>query len=452
MDRLGRSFERAKRHKDKTLALIFLDLDSFKLINDSHGHLIGDQLLVAIAGRLEAIVRSSDSVVRFGRNHTIARMGGDEFTILLEDISNSLDAIRVTERISRELAIPFVVSGQELFPTASMGIALYNPSYPTPDELLRDADTAMYNAKALGKGRYEVFDSNMRAQAIARQQLGIELRRACEQKEFDVHYQAVVSLDTGRIWGFEALVRWRHPTRGLILPKEFIPIAEESGLIVMIGQWVLETACQQMRIWQSRFPDDSPLLISVNLSARQLLQSDLAQNCRTVLDETQLLRSSLSVEFTESAMMPDPDSAIKIMRQLKSLGIKIALDDFGTGYSSIGYLHRFPIDCLKIDCSFVARMMENDEIVHTIITLGRNLGLKVIAEGVETAEQAAKLQELGCELAQGYYFSVPVSALEATDMLAANRHWATTKMTAKITRGDRWTPASSEKRRHIGSA
>lgn len=423
MDRLSRSFERARRMKDKTLALIFLDLDSFKLINDSLGHLIGDQLLVAIAGRLEATLRSSDTLARFGRNHTIARLGGDEFTILLEDISTPLDATRVAERIAKDLAVPFFVAGQELFPTASMGIAIHNPGYQSPEELLRDADTAMYSAKALGKGRYEIFDANMRANTIARLQLETELRRAIERREFENYYQVIVSLTTGKVWGFEALVRWRHVNRGIVSPNEFIPVAEETGLIVPLGQWVLETACQQMRLWQTRFSEDPPLFISVNLSARHFLQSDLLHQCRSVLQRTQLSHRSLVIEVTESAMMPDPESAIQLMYQLKSLGVKIALDDFGTGYSSLSYLHRFPLDSLKIDRVFVSRIMEDDEIVRTIITLGRNLGLKVIAEGVETVEQMAKLQELGCEYAQGYYFSVPVNAQEATDLLAAKRHW-----------------------------
>jgi diguanylate cyclase (GGDEF)-like protein/PAS domain S-box-containing protein len=432
MDRLSRSFERARRRKDKTMALIFLDLDDFKLINDSLGHLTGDQLLVAIAGRLESTVRSGDSVARFGRNNTIARLGGDEFTILLEEIPGPMDATRVAERISKELSESFMVCGQELFPKASMGIALYNSSYQNPEELLRDADTAMYSAKALGKGRFEIFDSNMRANTLARLQLETELRRALERKEFENHYQGIVSLETGRIFGFEALIRWKHAARGLVLPGEFIAVAEETGLIIPLSQWVLETATQQMQIWQSRFPEDPPLWISVNLSARHLLQAELLEQCRKMLEQTQLSKSSLCLEVTESAMMPDPESAIEVMGQLKSLGIKIALDDFGTGYSSLSYLHRFPLDSLKIDRSFVSRMMVDDEIVRTIITLGRNLGLKVIAEGVETVEQAVKLRELGCEFAQGYLFSVPVNAQQATDLLAAQHHAAflTTATTA----------------------
>jgi diguanylate cyclase (GGDEF)-like protein/PAS domain S-box-containing protein len=448
MDRLSRSFERARRRKDKSFALIFLDLDSFKLINDSLGHLIGDQLLVAIAARLEATVRSSDSIARFGRNHTIARLGGDEFTILLEDITSALDVMRVAERISSDLSIPFAVSGQELFPTASIGIALYNHAYQNPEELLRDADIAMYSAKALGKGRYEMFDANMRANTIARLQLETELRRGIERREFENYYQVIVNLNTDKIWGFEALLRWKHVTRGIVLPGEFIPVAEETGLIVPLGQWVLESACQQMRIWQARYRHDPPLLISVNLSTRHFLQSDLVQQCRAVLYETQLSNSSLSLEVTESAMMPDPETAIELMHELKALGIKISLDDFGTGYSSLSYLHRFPLDSLKIDRSFVSRIMEDDEIVRTIITLGRNLGLRVIAEGVETAEQVTKLRDLGCEFAQGFYFSVPINAQEATDLLAEEHHWSGASKTGHI---NRWS-VRIERKQNIANA
>jgi diguanylate cyclase (GGDEF)-like protein/PAS domain S-box-containing protein len=432
MDRLARSFGRARHQKDKTLALIFLDLDGFKLINDSFGHLMGDQLLVAIADRLEVSVRSRDCIARFGRNHTIARLGGDEFTILLEGISSIQDAKRVAERISSELSAPFAVGGQKLFPTASMGIALYNSSYQSPEELLRDADTAMYSAKALGKKRFEVFDSAMRAQTISRLQLETELRSALERKEFEVYYQALVALDTETIKGFEALIRWRHPTRGLISPGEFIPVAEETGLIVPMGQWILETACQQIRLWQTRFDNGAPLYISVNLAPQHFLKPTLLQQCRDIMMELELPEGSLILEVTESAMMSDPDTVSELMCQLKELGIRIALDDFGTGYSSLSYLHRFPLDYLKIDRSFTSRIMEDDEIVRTIIALGNNLGLKLVAEGVETAEQAAKLRGLECGFAQGYHFCVPVSSPEATDLLAAKYHRPIPAMTSGV--------------------
>jgi diguanylate cyclase (GGDEF)-like protein/PAS domain S-box-containing protein len=441
MDRLGRSFERARRQKDTTLALIFLDLDGFKLINDSFGHLMGDQLLVAMANRLEATVRSSDCVARLGRNHTIARLGGDEFTILLEGISSTQDATRVAERIASELSAPFAVGGQKLFPTASMGIAMYSSSYQNPEELLRDADTAMYSAKALGKKRFEVFDSAMRAQAISRLQLETELRVALERKEFEVYYQALVSLDTERIKGFEALMRWRHPTRGLVSPGEFIPVAEETGLIIPMGQWILETACRQIRLWQARFGGGTPLSISVNLSPQHFLQPALLQQCRDILREMELPRGSLILEVTESSMMSDPETAIELMRQLKSLGIQIALDDFGTGYSSLSHLHRFPLDCIKIDRSFVSRIMDDDEIVRTIIAMGRNLGLRLVAEGVETMAQAAKLHNLKCEFAQGYYFCVPISAPEATDLLAAKFHRAIQSSASKMSDLETHTPS-----------
>jgi diguanylate cyclase (GGDEF)-like protein/PAS domain S-box-containing protein len=440
MDRLSRSFERARRRTDKTIAVVFIDLDSFKLINDSLGHMVGDQFLVTIAGRLETTLRSGDSIARFGRNHTIARLGGDEFTILLEDISVIRDATRVAERIALDLAKPFMVAGQELFPSASMGIALYNPAYQNPEELLRDADTAMYSAKALGKGRYEIFDANMRANTLAKLQLDTEFRRAIERREFENYYQPIVSLESGKILGFETLVRWKHTARGLVSPKEFIQVAEETGLIVPLGQWVLETACQQMRFWQGRFQDEPPLLLSINLSARHFLQPDLVQQCRKILYHTQLSPGSLIFEVTESAMMPDPEAAIQVMKQLKALGVQIALDDFGTGYSSLSYLHRFPLDSLKIDRAFISRTMEDDEIIRTILTLGRNLGLQVVAEGVETADQVKKLQDLGCRLAQGFFFSDPVTAQAATDLLAAKRSWQVSRSGARIDRFGSVTP------------
>jgi diguanylate cyclase (GGDEF)-like protein/PAS domain S-box-containing protein len=422
MDRLARSFDRMRRTKDKTMALIFLDLDNFKLINDSLGHLLGDKLLVAIANRIESTVRSSDCVARIGRNHTVARLGGDEFTILMEDISAPVDAIRAAERISKALTEAFNVGGQELFPSASMGIALYNSSYRNPEDLLRDADTAMYRAKALGKGHFEVFDTSMRNLAIARLQLETELQHAVEREEFTVYYQPIISLVTGNIHGFEALIRWNHSARGLVLPGEFMSVAEEIGLVTKMDQWVLATACQQIRVWQSQFPVTPPISINVNLSARNFFQPDILKKYWEMLHKVEIPRNSLNLEVTESAMMPNPESAIETMLQLKSLGAKIVMDDFGTGYSSLSYLHQFPLDILKIDRSFVARIIEDDEIVRAIINLGRNLGLEVVAEGVETAEQVAKLRELGCESAQGFFFSVPLNALEATDMCAAEYH------------------------------
>ncbi len=439
MDRLGRSFERARRRKDKTFAVIFLDLDGFKQINDSMGHLMGDQLLVAIASRLEATIRSTDSIARFGRNHTIARLGGDEFTILLEEISNLLDIQRVAERIACDMSVPFPIGGQELNLSASIGIALYNPSYQNSEELLRDADIAMYSAKSHGKGRYEIFNSNMRANTIAKLQLETELRRGIEHREFENYYQVIVSLDTGRIWGFEALVRWRHATRGIVAPCEFIPVAEETGLIIPISRWSFESACQQMRIWQARYQYNPPLTISANISPRFFLQPDIAKQCRSVLFETQLPQACLNLEVTESAMIADPKQAISSMHQLKALGIRIALDDFGTGYSSLSYLQRFPLDSVKIDRSFIARIMEEDEMIRTIIALGKSMGLNVIAEGVETAEQAAKLRDLGCEFAQGFYFSVPINAQEATDLIAEEHHWAESSHAGRI---HRWSMSS----------
>ena len=304
-----------------------------------------------------------------------------------------------------------------------MGIALFNHAYQHPEELLRDADTAMYRAKTLGKARFEIFDESMRASAIARLQLETELRRGIERDEFENYYQAVVSLKSGEIRGFEALIRWNHPIQGLVMPNDFIPIAEETGLVVPLGHKVLKAACRQMKRWQIRFPNSCPLMIGVNLSARHFVEPDLVEYCRLILHETQLSQSSLCLEVTESAMMHDPESAIHLMNQLKSLGIQIALDDFGTGYSSLSYLHRFPLDSVKIDRSFVLHMVEDDEIVRAIVTLGRNLGLEVVAEGIETAEQLSRLRELGCGWGQGYFFSAPLDAEQATDLIAADFRW-----------------------------
>ncbi len=426
MDRLERAVKNAGRTKDYLFAVFFLDLDRFKVINDSLGHVMGDQLLIATARRLESCLRSTDAVARLSEGHTVARLGGDEFTILLDHIKHIADATRVADRLQKELALPFNLNGQEVFTTASIGIAVSATGYVRPEELLRDADTAMYRAKALGKARYELFDPAMRDVAVASLRLETDLRKAIERQEFQNFYQPIVSLATGRIVGFEALVRWQHPERGLVLPGDFILAAEESGMIVSIGQWVLREACRQMRAWQAQFPITAPWIISVNLSTKQFKQPDLVQQIEDILRETGLESDSLKLEITESLIMDSVDSATAMLSQLKALGIQLSMDDFGTGYSSLSYLHQFPMDTLKVDRSFVSRMATNGQgkdIAHTIVILAHQLGLDVVAEGVETAEQLDQLRSLGCEYAQGYYFSRPIDAEKAEALIEAGPQW-----------------------------
>jgi diguanylate cyclase (GGDEF)-like protein/PAS domain S-box-containing protein len=401
MDLLARSLARAKRRSDYLFAVLFLDLDRFKLINDSLGHMIGDQLLIAMARRLERCLRPGD---------VVARLGGDEFTILLDDIHDMNDATRIADRIQTELKQPFQLGGQEVFTTASIGIALSASGYDFPEDLLRDSDTAMYRAKATGRACHQVFDSAMHSSAVALLRQETDLRRALERNEFVLYYQPTICLRSGRIHGVEALIRWQHPDRGLVMPDDFIRQAEENGLIIPIGKWVIEEACRQMRIWQREYPH---LTISVNLSVKQFTQSQLALQVQNTLYETRFNPNYLMLEITESMLMENPEATAITLEQLKRLNVRIHIDDFGTGYSSLSYLHRFRIDTLKIDRSFVSRMSavnENLEIVRTIVTLAHNLGMDVIAEGVETAEQLAQLRALKCERAQGFYFSEPVSA------------------------------------------
>ncbi len=421
-DRLTRSIERAKRIKHSHFAVLFLDLDGFKVVNDSLGHVAGDQLLIAIARRLESCLRSQDSVAHLGKAHTFARLGGDEFTILLDELRHPSDAIRVAERIQNELALPFSLPGHEVFTAASIGIALSTTGYDRPEDVLRDADTAMYRAKARGKACYEVFDVAMREQAMARLQLETDLRRAIEREEFQLRYQLIVSLKTGNVAGCEALVRWQHPSLGLLLPSEFISVAEETGLIVPIGNWVLREACRQMRTWQTRINLDPSARISVNLSGRQFRQSDLADQIQAILSESGLSPANLKLEITESTIMENPETVAVVLSRLKSLKIQLDIDDFGTGYSSLSHLHRFPVNTLKIDRSFVDRMGvtgDSPEIVSTIVTLAHNLGMDVIAEGVETTAQQQQLKALGCEYGQGYLFSDPVDAQKMEALLVA---------------------------------
>lgn len=417
MDRLGHVVECAKRREDYLFAVLFLDLDRFKIVNDSLGHMAGDQLLIAIASRIKACLRSAD---------TLARLGGDEFTILLEDIKDVSDAKHVANRIQEELMLPFNLSGNEVFTTASIGIALSTTSYERPEQLLRDADTAMYRAKAHGKARHEVFDIAMHACAIALLHLENDLRRAIERQEFQIHYQPIISLLSDRINGFEALVRWQHPERGLLSPADFIPMTEETGLVIPIGSWVLREACRQMKVWQEQFPANPPLTISVNLSGKQFSQPGLSEQIKQILQDTRLDPYSLKLEITESVIVENAESATIMLSQLRTMGIQLYMDDFGTGYSSLSYLHRFPMDTLKIDRSFTSRIgvdNENWEIVQTIITLAHNLGMNVIAEGVETAAQVALLRELKCEYGQGYFFSKPVDGAQAGALIAAQHRY-----------------------------
>ena len=415
-DRLAHSFEKARVERTRILALLHLDLDNFKLVNDSLGYAVGDQLLAAIARRLENTVCSGNSSMPRERP-TLARLGGDEFIILMDNVSSPIDVIHVADRILADIGESFHVQGNELFPTVSIGIAFYKYTYRTPEALLQDADIAMHQAKLAGKGRFEIFDANMRAASDKRLKLESEFRRAIERNEVEAYYQAVVSMKTGRIFGFESLARWRNPVRGLVHPIEFIPMAEETGLIIPLGQYMLETACRQACVWQSRFPEDPPLSVSVNLSARNFLQGDLLVYCYTLLKDMALAHNSLVLELTESTLLQDYDASVKLMQKLKDMGIRISIDAFGTGYSSISYLRKFPFNSLKIDQSFISRFEEDIEIIRTILLMGHALGLKVVAEGVETSKQVNELRALDCDYWQGYYFSKPVPAQEATALL-----------------------------------
>ena len=411
MDRLQAALARrqgaaARGQKKGLFAVLFLDVDRFKLVNDSLGHSVGDRLLVELSGALTTAVRPGD---------TVARLGGDEFTILLEDIEERDEALAVAERIQAVLVRPFLLAGHEVFATVSIGIALSGPQYRRAEDLLRDADTAMYHAKSQGKSRHQVFDASMHARARRLLQLENDLRRAIERHEFRVHYQPIVRLGDRHLSGFEALVRWQHPERGLVGPAEFIHLAEETGLVVPLGQAVLEQACAAARDWGR-----SDLSVSVNLSARQFAQPDLVELVASVLKRSGLEAERLKLEVTESVVIDNSDAAIAVLRRLKDLGLRIAIDDFGTGYSSLSYLLRLPADTLKIDRAFVAGMGEggrNESIVRTVLALAETLGMDVVAEGVETEAQRARLAHLGCPLAQGFLFSPAVDAGRALQLV-----------------------------------
>jgi len=416
MDRLQHLIERSRRSRG-LFAVLFLDFDRFKVVNDSLGHAVGDQLLVAASHRLRSSIRPSD---------TVARLGGDEFVILLEHIDEEAEALQVAARLQKEFTLPFDLGGQEVFTSASIGIAVSSTGYDLAEDLLRDADMAMYRAKAQGPGHHALSVPDMHLDAVARLQLETDLRWAIERGELCAHYQPIIALKTGRIAGFEALVRWRHPERGLIFPGEFMSVAEETGLVVPLGKRVLMDACAQMGKWHAEFPELPDLTMSVNVSGRQFSQPNLMEQIRSVLAESRLDPSRLKIEITESAIMENAAAAAAMLREARALGIRKSLDDFGTGYSSLSYLHRLPIDTLKIDRSFVSMIDapgSSLEIVRTIVDLGHNLGKDIVAEGVQTDEQLAVLQNLGCDYGQGFYFSPPLDEEAATTLLRQSPRW-----------------------------
>lgn len=431
LDRVRHVLALSHRHTSYKFAVLFIDLDEFKVVNDSLGRAAGDALLMQIARRLSASIRGVDTISRsvlmqttsqVANEGSLARVGGDEFTILLEDIRDCGDAIRVAERLQERLVIPFVVERQEVVITASIGIAFCATSYTNSEDLVRDAEIAMYRAKREGKARSEVFDAAMHTAAVKRLRLETELRRALELGEFRVHYQPIVSLQSGRIAGFEALSRWQRP-EGLLSPAHFIQIAEQTGIILPMNRLLLREAGLQLGAWQSEFPADPPLRMSVNITPREFAQPDLVAQIKTILSEVGVHPSSINVEVTETIAMADPQRSSLVLSELKALGVHISIDDFGTGYSSLSRLQGFPVDTLKVDRSFISKIdtdSETREIVRIIIMLAHNLGLKVVAEGAETAEQVRVLKMLECELVQGYFFARPGD--HATAQAFLNKH------------------------------
>jgi PAS domain S-box-containing protein len=431
LDRLQHALMLSKRHLNYKFAVLLIDVDEFKIINDSLGHSAGDELLIQVGRRLKESVRRADTVSRPrlseiperpANDDTLARLGGDEFTILLDDIRDPIEAVRVAERVQAELASPFLLNDQEIVISASIGIAASSGPYTGADELLRDADIAMYRAKRAGKARCEVSDPAMHASAVKRLSLETDLRRALDQGEFRVYYQPIVSLQTGKIVGFEALTRWQRP-EGVLSPIEFITVAEETGLIVQMNRQLLREACLQLRAWQTEFPSTVPLTLSVNITSREFAMPDLTSEIRKSIDLTGVEPSCLHFEIIETIAMGDAEKSGHVLAQLKALGVRLSIDDFGTGYSSLSRLRRIPVDTLKIDRAFISNMdrdRENREIVRAIVLLAHNLGLKVVAEGTETEEHVNLLKEFNCEMAQGYLYSRPIDAESMSKLLARN--------------------------------
>jgi diguanylate cyclase (GGDEF)-like protein len=401
-----------QQHPDRLFAVLFMDLDDFKLVNDSLGHLAGDRLLMGVTHRIRSVL---------GENALFSRFGGDEFTLLVDPIADVNEAVQVAQAIQNSLVTPFSIDGHDVFVSASIGIVLSTIGGEMPSELLRNADIAMYRAKAEGKARYEVFDTTMHTQTAQRLTLETDLRHSLERQEFEVYYQPVFTTDTNEMVGFEALVRWRHPSLGLVLPGHFIGVAEETGLIIPLGNWVLRQACHQMKTWLQRFPDLPLTFMSVNLSARQIVQPDFIETVEAVLTDIGLNGCHLKLEITESVILNNPEVTGAKLRRLKQAGIQLGIDDFGTGYCSLSYLHQFPFDTLKLDYSFVKNIVEQQEsfeIVQASIILAHGLGLNVIAEGVETQDQLELLAKLACEQVQGYLFAPALSAREVSQQLA----------------------------------
>jgi diguanylate cyclase (GGDEF)-like protein len=412
-DRLKVLIEYAQRDPERKFAVLFLDFDRFKVINDSLGHEIGDLLIIGIANRLRHEIRRTDTVASMA---TAARLGGDEFIVVLDPLKEHCDAIRVTERLLKTLEAPYELKGNIVHSTASIGITTNSIKYETPTEIIRDADIAMYRAKAAGKACYMLFDRQMHEEAVHRLTLENDLRRAVAQGQLLLHYQPIVSLSDSAPVGFEALVRWQHPERGMVSPMEFIPLAEEIGMIVPIGHWVLDEACRQLTQWRKTHPEFADLSMSVNLSRKQLAIPDLVGSVSRIMQQHSIRPADLKLEITESAIMDDPEDAIRVLQQIQRINVELHMDDFGTGYSSLSCLHRFPIRGLKIDRAFVSNMVERKDyalVIDAIISLTHKLSLRLVAEGVETAEQVALLQTMGCKLAQGYYFSKPLPSAAA---------------------------------------
>ena len=430
LDRIERCIQRTKREKGFVFALLFLDFDRFKIINDSLGHEVGDQLLISIADRLQENLRAGDTASRVDQEpdpvngNLSVRLGGDEFVILLDGIKNVADATLVAERLQKSLEAPHKIGSHEVTSTASIGIVTSDLDYDSADEMLRDADTAMYKAKAAGRARHQLFDRAMHDEAVVRLELESDLRHALQDEQFRLEYQPIIDLRTGLAVGLEALIRWDHPKRGVISPLDFIPVAEEIGLIVPIGGWVLLEACQQLKQWQEQFSRESPLCMNVNISKRQLTQTDLVKTIQNVLTTTRIEPHTLKLEITESAIMDNLDDLNPVLQRLRACGVFLCLDDFGTGHSSLSCLHEFSIDVLKIDRAFLDNMKENREyaaVTQAIVTLAQNLGMDVVAEGVETPEQVAQLQALETDYAQGYYFARPLRPEDATVFLQNQR-------------------------------